>query len=126
MSEETKDAPIIENSPVESVDNTKKFIIEDTPGDRTVCTILPILAAIFLFRVIITLFEHKMLVVDPDTEGLYMLGVTVDWFLACVFTSIAIGKSLGRLKWMFYKVTLIISLMLMAGVVVLFFYQIIN
>jgi len=123
MSEEAKEAPKVENSPAEMTDKTEKGTIkDDTPGDRTACTILLILTFFLLLRAVALLIEHMILMrVDTDSEGMYMLSVTFDWLLACILNGIVIGKSLGRLKWTFYKVTLVFSLIFALANIVLFF-----
>jgi hypothetical protein len=76
-----------------------------------------------LFRAVINLIEYRIIDSYHDPEGLNMIIITADWLIACVCDAIVIGKSLGRLKWMFYKVTMALSLIIALAAIVFFFFM---
>ena len=126
MNEEAKEAPKVENNPAESTAGAPKPNIsmpEDTPSDRTVCTVFLVIGSLMLFRAVINLIEYRIIDSYHDHEGLNMMIITADWLIACVCDAIVIGKSLGRLKWMFYKVTMALSLIIALAAIVFFFFM---
>lgn len=126
MSEESKEPATKEAAPAQAAPTAqpaaKEFGAEDTAGARTACTVLLTIVALLFVRAFSVLLYHKSMsrANDPDAEGLYGLGVAVDWFVICICNAVVTGKSLTRLhRSVFYKVTMIIALLFWAAVVVL-------
>ena len=110
-----------ETQPTPTAPNVNPKIVEDTPGIRVACSVFLVVVLILLILAICTLAVNRARKTTTDAEGLYMLGVTIEWLLACICNAAVIEKSLPRLKWAFYKVTGIISLLFAIANVVLFF-----
>lgn len=123
MSEEEKaeapkaETPKVEAAPAQSEE--KKHEVKDSARDRTICTVLLVIIVCLFVHAISTLVYHKSLDKDPDAEGLYMFGIMVDHFFICICNAVVTGKSLGRLKWVFYKVTMVLALIIWIASIVL-------